>query len=185
MDAEETNNYRVLWQTTMENRRPQKCTKIPKPINDLIERCWHQEPKERPDVEEVIQVLSILMEFFSNPYKPLIDLTTKHQAFASRLHEKPSVNYSAPANLDHLARESESPKVTPSAPFGEAFENENNQPHRKAPPRPPMPNFDSHPYPPNNYNPNNLTGGHRRGKSHDFGVPQPYDPVSLIYFVFY
>uniref|UniRef100_A0AC34FVX9 Mitogen-activated protein kinase kinase kinase n=1 Tax=Panagrolaimus sp. ES5 TaxID=591445 RepID=A0AC34FVX9_9BILA len=158
VDANETNNYRVLWQTTMENKRPPQCAKIPKPLKDIIEQCWHQEPASRPEAREILDCLQILMEFYGNRFKPLIDLTTNKQAFASTLHEKPHVNMSAPANLDALAKESEanSPRVvTPSAPpFPDPFYG-NGINNKQAPPVPPRPSFDS------------ITG-HRRNRSSDF-----------------
>uniref|UniRef100_A0AC35FR21 Mitogen-activated protein kinase kinase kinase n=1 Tax=Panagrolaimus sp. PS1159 TaxID=55785 RepID=A0AC35FR21_9BILA len=179
VDANETNNYRVLWQTTMENKRPPQCTKIPKPLKDIIEQCWHQEPSARPEAKEILDCLQIIMEFYGNRFKPLIDLTTNkqafastlherpHQAFASTLHERPHVSLSSPADLDKAAKEVEalSPRViTPSAPFPSApfadYENENNKPRRIAPPVPPRPSADS------------LTG-HRRNRSQDFNHCAP------------
>jgi serine/threonine protein kinase len=74
--------YTILWQVS-EGRRPS--TPIfgcPEPVVDLMKRCWSDNPKERPGVEEVQSTIEILCEIYPNRYLPLIDKTTKKQALA-------------------------------------------------------------------------------------------------------
>ncbi len=44
-----------------ENLRPTIPTTCPKEYANLIESCWHTNPKERPTMEEVVERLSLLL----------------------------------------------------------------------------------------------------------------------------
>ena len=152
--------YRVLWQATMENRRPEKIKRIPEPLMDLIERCWHKDAGVRPEAQELKEMIEIISEACGNRFKPLIDLTTNKQAFASKLNEPLPINYSAPGGLDEF--DHEPPHKKPSAPLGD-FNSHSDGP----PPVPPRPSF----------------VGHRRAHSGAFPVSflYPYINMFIIY----
>uniref|UniRef100_A0A7E4V0R3 Mitogen-activated protein kinase kinase kinase n=1 Tax=Panagrellus redivivus TaxID=6233 RepID=A0A7E4V0R3_PANRE len=140
-----TNPLAILWQAHSKIRPP-KILNIPAPLDDLISRCWDDEPSKRPMSEEIEQILEIMMELYGNSYQPLIDLTTglpAHAASGLSLH-----NHSAPSNLDSM-----SGTTTPSAPPTD-FDD-----RRHPPPVPPRPA---------------LITTHRRGNSHDLRSPSAY-----------
>ncbi|KAI1731173.1 protein kinase domain-containing protein [Ditylenchus destructor] len=77
------NPYTILWQVS-EGRRPHKIKICPAPIMELIERCWSDNPKERPYIAEVNSIVEFLCEIYPNRYLPLIDRSTGQQAVAER-----------------------------------------------------------------------------------------------------
>uniref|UniRef100_A0AC34QRH2 Mitogen-activated protein kinase kinase kinase n=1 Tax=Panagrolaimus sp. JU765 TaxID=591449 RepID=A0AC34QRH2_9BILA len=129
--------YQVLWQATTQNRRPPRLQNVPEPLMDLIERCWHKDAKERPDIEEVKDIIEILMESCGNRFKPLIDLTTNRPALASTLNDPVHITFSAPGRLDEIANEN--PPRKPSAPQDEGERRSDG-----APPVPPRPSIMTH-----------------------------------------
>lgn len=122
----------VQWQVTMSNRRPEKIKKIPEPLMDLIERCWHKDPVERPEAKEIKEIIGIIMESCGNCRKPLWDLTTNNYAYASKLNQIIPVTISAPGGLDRFN------DINNQHQLG--FGDESVAPSgRSAPPRPPNP----------------------------------------------
>lgn len=63
--------FRIMWAVHTGTRPPliQGC---PKPVEDLMTRCWSKVPSNRPSMDEVVQAVQELMPFFPNPLTPLV-----------------------------------------------------------------------------------------------------------------
>lgn len=60
----------ILWGVHKGNRPPiiEGC---PKPIEDLYTSCWSREPSERPSMQHVVKIMTLLCEYFPGADKPL------------------------------------------------------------------------------------------------------------------
>ncbi|KAJ8675413.1 hypothetical protein QAD02_011199 [Eretmocerus hayati] len=60
----------IIW-GVYQGRRPPLLENCPKPIEDLIVRCWDKDPEKRPSMDEVVKIMSQLLEFFSGHSEPI------------------------------------------------------------------------------------------------------------------
>ena len=56
-----------------QDTRPKLTGNVPKPVVDLITRCWNRDPLRRPDFETVIKVLEDIRQQLNNRNKKLFD----------------------------------------------------------------------------------------------------------------
>lgn len=61
----------ILFQKVMRKARPQPLEGCPDRIEKFIDRCWHQDPDERPTMDEVATEMTKLREVFHGELKPL------------------------------------------------------------------------------------------------------------------
>ncbi|KAI6182324.1 Mitogen-activated protein kinase kinase kinase [Aphelenchoides bicaudatus] len=87
-DDWDSHAYTILWQVS-EGRRPPDIRNCPKALMDLIKSCWADNPKDRPTVDVLITVVESLLVIYPNRYLPLIDRTTRLQAFAHPINAQP------------------------------------------------------------------------------------------------
>ncbi|XP_025160622.1 mitogen-activated protein kinase kinase kinase 7 isoform X2 [Harpegnathos saltator] len=62
--------FRIMWAVHV-GQRPPLIEGCPKPIEDLMTRCWQKAPEERPSMDEVVRIMTELSEFFSNHLEPV------------------------------------------------------------------------------------------------------------------
>ncbi|XP_076235317.1 mitogen-activated protein kinase kinase kinase 7 [Calliopsis andreniformis] len=62
--------YRIMWAVHV-GQRPPLIDGCPKPIEDLMTRCWHKCPEERPSMDEVVKIMTTLSQFFSGHLEPV------------------------------------------------------------------------------------------------------------------
>ncbi|XP_076657462.1 mitogen-activated protein kinase kinase kinase 7 [Halictus rubicundus] len=62
--------YRIMWAVHM-GQRPPLIEGCPKPIEDLMIRCWHKSPEERPSMDVVVEIMTKLSQFFNGPLEPV------------------------------------------------------------------------------------------------------------------
>ncbi|XP_054010548.1 mitogen-activated protein kinase kinase kinase 7-like [Hylaeus anthracinus] len=62
--------YRIMWAVHV-GQRPPLIEGCPKPIEDLMTRCWHKSPEERPSMDEVVETMTILSQFFGDHLEPV------------------------------------------------------------------------------------------------------------------
>ncbi|CAD5206272.1 unnamed protein product [Bursaphelenchus okinawaensis] len=137
-DDNESNAYTILWQVS-EGKRPPKLD-CPDVVMDLMERCWHDKPYERPSVDEIAKEIDIICaDIYPNRYMPLIDKTTGSQAFAHppRNHDNFKMPPPYPVSPGVIIKLPPYEPITPSPP-----------------PIPPPPRIN----------------GHARTSSHDFNL---------------
>ncbi|XP_012540305.1 mitogen-activated protein kinase kinase kinase 7 [Monomorium pharaonis] len=62
--------YRIMWAVHV-GQRPPLIEGCPKPIENLMTRCWQKAPEERPSMDEVVKIMTELSEFFSRHLEPV------------------------------------------------------------------------------------------------------------------
>ncbi|XP_014489241.1 PREDICTED: mitogen-activated protein kinase kinase kinase 7-like [Dinoponera quadriceps] len=62
--------FRIMWAVHV-GQRPPLIEGCPKPIEDLMTRCWQKAPEERPSMDEVVRIMTELSEFFSHHLEPV------------------------------------------------------------------------------------------------------------------
>ncbi|KAH0951432.1 hypothetical protein HN011_009385 [Eciton burchellii] len=62
--------YRIMWAVHI-GQRPPLIEGCPKPIEDLMTRCWQKTPEDRPSMDEVVRIMTELSEFFSPHLEPV------------------------------------------------------------------------------------------------------------------
>ncbi|KYN15076.1 Mitogen-activated protein kinase kinase kinase 7 [Trachymyrmex cornetzi] len=62
--------YRIMWAVHV-GQRPPLIEGCPRPIEDLMTRCWQKAPEERPSMDEVVRIMTELSEFFSPHLEPV------------------------------------------------------------------------------------------------------------------
>ncbi|KAG8039543.1 hypothetical protein G9C98_008186 [Cotesia typhae] len=62
--------YRIMWAVHV-GQRPPLIEGCPKPIEDLITRCWSKRPEERPSMDEIVRVMTCLASFVSGHLEPV------------------------------------------------------------------------------------------------------------------
>jgi len=63
--------FRIMW-AVHTGTRPNIIQNCPKPVEDLMTRCWSQDPDVRPSMDEVLQEMTDLLVFFPGGNDPLI-----------------------------------------------------------------------------------------------------------------
>lgn len=85
--------FRIMW-AVHKGIRPPLIRNIPKPLEKLMTRCWSKEPRQRPSMQEVVSIMSNLMQFFKGADQPLVypqlsnDETNNNQGMENRLAEQ-------------------------------------------------------------------------------------------------
>uniref|UniRef100_A0A2D4NWE4 Serine-threonine/tyrosine-protein kinase catalytic domain-containing protein n=1 Tax=Micrurus surinamensis TaxID=129470 RepID=A0A2D4NWE4_MICSU len=51
--------------------RPPLIKNLPKPIESLMTRCWSKDPSQRPSMEEIVKIMTHLMQYFPGADEPL------------------------------------------------------------------------------------------------------------------
>ncbi|XP_078236755.1 mitogen-activated protein kinase kinase kinase 7 isoform X7 [Pogona vitticeps] len=54
-----------------EGTRPPLIKNLPKPIESLMTRCWSKDPSQRPSMEEIVKIMTHLMQYFPGADEPL------------------------------------------------------------------------------------------------------------------
>lgn len=62
--------YRIMWAVHI-GQRPPLIEDCPKPLEDLMIRCWHKSPEERPSMDEVVEIMTTLSQFFNEHLEPV------------------------------------------------------------------------------------------------------------------
>jgi len=58
-------DYQIIYQVAQQCRRPTISALCPKPVQELIEHCWSQEPQDRPTAAGVIDSLKALKKVYN------------------------------------------------------------------------------------------------------------------------
>ncbi|XP_048841363.1 mitogen-activated protein kinase kinase kinase 7 isoform X1 [Brienomyrus brachyistius] len=62
--------FRIMW-AVHNGTRPPLIKNLPKPIESLMTRCWSKDPSQRPSMEEIVKIMTHLMQFFPGYEEPL------------------------------------------------------------------------------------------------------------------
>ncbi|KAL4649049.1 mitogen-activated protein kinase kinase kinase 7 isoform X2 [Arapaima gigas] len=62
--------FRIMW-AVHNGTRPPLIKNLPKPIESLMTRCWSKDPSQRPSMEEIVKIMSHLMQYFPGSDEPL------------------------------------------------------------------------------------------------------------------
>ena len=62
--------YRIMW-AVHTGQRPALLEKCPRPLEDLIVKCWCKAPENRPSMNQIVEVMSHLLKFFKGHQEPL------------------------------------------------------------------------------------------------------------------
>jgi len=63
-------DYQIIFQVAVNQRRPTIPTECPTKLKQLIEKCWAQDPEERPTAAELIQILKNLKKKKTKWFSP-------------------------------------------------------------------------------------------------------------------
>ncbi|PSN51419.1 Mitogen-activated protein kinase kinase kinase 7 [Blattella germanica] len=62
--------FRIMW-AVHKGDRPPLINGCPKPIEQLMTRCWDKDPANRPSMDEVVQIMSVIFPFFDGHDEPV------------------------------------------------------------------------------------------------------------------
>ncbi|XP_049613887.1 mitogen-activated protein kinase kinase kinase 7 isoform X2 [Syngnathus scovelli] len=62
--------FRIMW-AVHNGTRPPLIKNLPKPIENLMTRCWSKDPSQRPSMEEIVKIMTHLMSYFPGSEEPL------------------------------------------------------------------------------------------------------------------
>ncbi|XP_044283537.1 mitogen-activated protein kinase kinase kinase 7 isoform X2 [Varanus komodoensis] len=62
--------FRIMW-AVHNGTRPPLIKNLPKPIESLMTRCWSKDPSQRPSMEEIVKIMTHLMQYFPRADEPL------------------------------------------------------------------------------------------------------------------
>ncbi|XP_061609491.1 mitogen-activated protein kinase kinase kinase 7 isoform X3 [Phyllopteryx taeniolatus] len=62
--------FRIMW-AVHNGTRPPLIKNLPKPIENLMTRCWSKDPSQRPSMEEIVKIMTHLMRYFPGSEEPL------------------------------------------------------------------------------------------------------------------
>ncbi|XP_029170810.1 mitogen-activated protein kinase kinase kinase 7-like [Nylanderia fulva] len=62
--------FRIMWAVHV-GQRPPLIEGCPKPLENLMTRCWQKIPEARPSMDEVVRIMTKLSEFFSHHLEPI------------------------------------------------------------------------------------------------------------------
>ncbi|KAL7987890.1 hypothetical protein Chor_006809 [Crotalus horridus] len=54
--------FRIMW-AVHNGTRPPLIKNLPKPIESLMTRCWSKDPSQRPSMEEIVKIMTHLMQY--------------------------------------------------------------------------------------------------------------------------
>eukprot|EP01133_Synstelium_polycarpum_P007314 gene7314-8512_t len=75
-------DFQIVILTSKQGIRPTMPPLVPEQLEDLIRRCWHQDPEERPTCQQVLLAIESLYDDYSNntdSWNRLIDHTVPQQ----------------------------------------------------------------------------------------------------------
>ncbi|XP_020792627.1 mitogen-activated protein kinase kinase kinase 7 isoform X1 [Boleophthalmus pectinirostris] len=118
--------FRIMW-AVHNGTRPPLIKNLPKPIESLMTRCWSKDPSQRPSMEEIVKIMTHLMNFFPGSDEPLqypyqySDEGQSNSATSSGSYvEYTSTNTSnkSDANMEHSDSQgsNDTIKITPQFP---------------------------------------------------------------------
>ncbi|XP_001604249.1 mitogen-activated protein kinase kinase kinase 7 [Nasonia vitripennis] len=92
--------YRIMWAVHV-GQRPSLLENCPPIIEDLIVNCWSKVPDQRPSMNEVVDIMSDLLEFFSGHLKPIDYSHTNEMKKANKSESNgSSIDSTMKSNLD-------------------------------------------------------------------------------------
>ncbi|XP_068432712.1 mitogen-activated protein kinase kinase kinase 7 isoform X1 [Clinocottus analis] len=62
--------FRIMW-AVHNGTRPPLIKNLPKPLESLMTRCWSKDPSQRPSMEEIVKIMTHLMNYFPGSDEPL------------------------------------------------------------------------------------------------------------------
>ncbi|XP_077366808.1 mitogen-activated protein kinase kinase kinase 7 isoform X2 [Festucalex cinctus] len=62
--------FRIMW-AVHNGTRPPLIKNLPKPIENLMTKCWSKDPSQRPSMEEIVKIMTHLMRYFPGSEEPL------------------------------------------------------------------------------------------------------------------
>ncbi|XP_061494125.1 mitogen-activated protein kinase kinase kinase 7-like isoform X2 [Rhineura floridana] len=62
--------FRIMW-AVHNGTRPPLIKNLPKPIESLMTRCWSKDPSQRPSMEEIVKIMTHLIQYFPGADEPL------------------------------------------------------------------------------------------------------------------
>lgn len=62
--------FRIMW-AVHNGTRPPLIKNLPKPLESLMTRCWSKDPSQRPSMEEIVKIMTHLMNYFPGSDVPL------------------------------------------------------------------------------------------------------------------
>uniref|UniRef100_A0A3B4AVX7 Mitogen-activated protein kinase kinase kinase 7 n=1 Tax=Periophthalmus magnuspinnatus TaxID=409849 RepID=A0A3B4AVX7_9GOBI len=62
--------FRIMW-AVHNGTRPPLIKNLPKPLESLMTRCWSKDPSQRPSMEEIVKIMTHLMDYFPGSDEPL------------------------------------------------------------------------------------------------------------------
>ncbi|KAK7583722.1 hypothetical protein V9T40_004685 [Parthenolecanium corni] len=65
------NAWRIMWWVHQGNRPP-PIENCPKPLEDLMTRCWSKNSDERPSMNDIVRIMSSIFRFFPGHDEPLV-----------------------------------------------------------------------------------------------------------------
>ncbi|XP_011297479.1 mitogen-activated protein kinase kinase kinase 7 [Fopius arisanus] len=83
--------YRIMWAVHV-GQRPPLIEGCPKPIEDLITRCWQKNPEGRPGMEDIVTVMTHLSEFFSGELEPVEYIRSASEDFEEMDNEDDTID---------------------------------------------------------------------------------------------
>ncbi|KAE8747684.1 mitogen-activated protein kinase kinase kinase 7 [Frankliniella occidentalis] len=101
--SESGNAFRILWEV-YKGIRPPRIQNCPKPVEDIMTRCWDKDPNLRPPMDDVVNYMSKLIDLFGNYNTPIEKLAEQEpieendeedDAYISSSHTGDSSTYSA------------------------------------------------------------------------------------------
>ncbi|KAF6207635.1 hypothetical protein GE061_016082 [Apolygus lucorum] len=80
------NIHRLQW-AVYKGERPDRLVGCPPPLENLYTRCWDKELSVRPSMEEVVSIMSRLLNFFHDHDTPITDETDDSSTSGDELEE--------------------------------------------------------------------------------------------------
>lgn len=71
---ESGNAFRILWEVH-QGSRPPRIQNCPRPVEEIMTRCWDKDPNLRPSMDYVVDYMSKLIVFFGNYDTPIEELS--------------------------------------------------------------------------------------------------------------
>uniref|UniRef100_A0A8C4WVB3 Mitogen-activated protein kinase kinase kinase 7 n=1 Tax=Eptatretus burgeri TaxID=7764 RepID=A0A8C4WVB3_EPTBU len=62
--------FRIMW-AVHNGTRPPQVRNLPRPLENIMTRCWDGDPSKRPSMEEIVRTMKQLMKYFPGHNEPL------------------------------------------------------------------------------------------------------------------